>query len=189
MHVATSGPTPGARTGYAAPFLGRAHVTTSNGSVVVLPTDSVSLHVIDRDGGHTQHIELPFEPGPFRSNPAIAHRDSVLARMSDEARSQFPFAEDNLRETFGSDFPVPEHAPAFQRMVAVGAEQVWLQAFRHPGDDVTSWYVVDLPQERVVGRIELPHERVVLGGAGTRVFVLERDAFDVEVLRVYEVAR
>lgn len=34
-----------------------------------------------------------------------------------------------------------------------------------------------------------PRERIVLGGAGTRAFVLERDVFDVEVLRVYEVVR
>jgi hypothetical protein len=175
-----------ATTTYATPFLGSAHVSALAGGYGVVPLDSAIVEVRDSAGRNAATIRLPIERRRFRAEAIEIHRDSVLAVLDRDPRFGPEFGQ-RLREVY-ERIPHTELAPSVRRLATIGG-LLWVEVFPSPGYRTVEWLVVDPAAQRVRARITLPADLRVLGGDDRRLFVLARDAFDVESVRVYDVQR
>ena len=177
----------GAGSGYRTPFLGTTYVLSIEGHLVVVPLDSSFVRIGDRPTESTR-VPVPVTRRRFDRSIVDAYRDSLVATMSPEMRRRFPNAERDIRETFGSDFPIPEYAPLFADVRSVG-NKVWLQSYTSPGDAFATWYIVDPVAGELVGRVYMPVDWQVLDGRDSAtVFILRRDELDIEYVAIYELS-
>ncbi len=84
--------------------------------------------------------------------------------------------------------PVPDSLPETTAVIADRTENVaWVADFVVPGRGVARrWHVVD-PEHGVIGEVDLPEGMDLKDVRGHEILVVERDAFDVEYVRVYRV--
>lgn len=128
-------------------------------------------------GGRLERIvRRDVEPLPVTSEDIARYKEERLA-VADEAWRAF-----NERRLAG--MPFPERMPAYADLKVDSGGNLWVEAYRRPGEDPPRWSVFD-PDGRWLGVVETPpgleiyeiRDDYVLGGW--------RDAFEVEHVRLY----
>lgn len=171
-------------TTYATPFLGRAMIFAAAGKTVIVPLAAAHVVMLRPDGRRGAPVELGVARRPFDRALVDAHRDSLLALIGEQAQAM----TERVKSVFGSTFPTPRDRPFFELGRAIG-DQVWLRSFSVGSETTSTWYIFDAKAERFVARVTLPRSSRVVGGAGSRVIVLERDESNVEHVAVHLVTR
>lgn len=90
-------------------------------------------------------------------------------------------------EAFIEEAPRGERMPLFDELLLDDEGRLWAREYSLAGDMVT-WQAV-APDVGTVGRVELPRAWEVLEFGEDYVLVLERDEFDVEIVRLYRIER
>lgn len=105
-------------------------------------------------------------------------------------RQLLPIADAERRRRRRIDLesrPVPASIPATSRVLAGRNGQGWIEIFNRPDRrQNTEWLVID-PESGLLARVLTTPNTRLLDIADGRVLVLERDEFDVEYVRVYDV--
>jgi hypothetical protein len=176
----------GASATYRTPFLGSTLAGGDPETSVLIPLDSANMEIGDGRGAVTRQVPLPLARRRFSRDLVDSYRDSLIASVPPEDRAGLSRWEATMREVFGEDFPMPEYAPILHGIATAG-DHLWLQAYAPTGAALREWYAMSISEGRPVGRVSLQRGSLVMGGTEARVFVLERDEFDVEYVAVYEV--
>ena len=169
-------------TTYSTPFLGRAMIFAAAGKTVIVPLAAAHVVMLRPDGRRSTPVELGVARRPFDRALVDAYRDSLLTLIRDENTAA------RVNSVFGSTFPTPRDRPFFEFGRAIG-DQVWLRSFPVGNEPTSTWHVFDAKAERYVARVTLPRTSRVLGGAGSRLIVLERDESYVEYVAIHLVTR
>lgn len=159
-----------------------AHTVSSDGEWVASATAHpegsepyVTVEVVGRDGSHVYQRRIAFEPVPLPHGV----RDSVFEMVS--ARLKDP----QLRKLIRDRLDATEFYPPITEM-AIGRDGTLWIGLARPSDNVP--YITLASDGQLLGRIELPAGSRIAGGSAESIWVIERDAFDVESLLRYGVS-
>jgi hypothetical protein len=125
---------------------------------------------------------------PLTESTIQAVRDSIEAGLS-ELRAARPEMVTNLMNALFDPTLLPDTLPALHAAVLDDTGRIWVSAFR-PGlslsiDEGRAWHLLD-SRGAPLARIQLPPTARLAAIRGERVALIERDALDVEHVRVYE---
>ncbi|MFW6078356.1 MAG: hypothetical protein ACODAE_01965 [Gemmatimonadota bacterium] len=161
-------------------FFGRETFTALRGDrLFVADSDRYEVAAYDAAGELRALVRRTHEPVAVRSDDVEAVRDAILAGIEGEEQRR-------RREEVLAEAPSRETLPAIGDLVVDRASRIWLEAYRAPGVDERRWSVFDA-DGRWLGSLEMPVGLDVLEIGESYVLGVERDAFDVEYVRLYEV--
>ena len=142
--------------------------------------DVLSLSVYAADGRLTRLIRGSGGGRPVTTEEIEAWRAERLARRGPDAPDWYV--------EFAANAPYRETHPAFHSAVLGPDEMVWIGLATRSGEDTRRWLVIG-PDGQPRGRLDLPAEASVLAIDADRFVVLQRDALDVEEVRLYRYDR
>jgi hypothetical protein len=93
-----------------------------------------------------------------------------------------------LVERYLKHAPRGDHVPMFDKLEVSSTGRVWVREYALEGDTAT-WQVLDPDEGGTVARVTVPSSWQILRVSPTHLVVLQRDAYDVEMVRVYAVGR
>lgn len=142
--------------------------------------DSYELRVYSADGRLVGLIRRPNISHPVTPEDIHRYIESRVAATQERFRAATRRALEEM--------PFPETMPAYARILADEAGNLWVEEYRPPGGTVPRWSVFG-PAGRWLGDVTLP-ERFRLLQAGTD-FVLGvwRDDLDVEYIRIHRLLK
>jgi hypothetical protein len=183
----------GGTTGYGTPFLGQGLLAGVAGRIVHIPLGGNIVEVLNAEGVVLGRVTLPVTRPEFDRRTIDLYRESLLMQVrkgatkdSDPATVQRNI--DRINAVFGEQFPVPQRISAVEEIVVAGGV-AWLRAFAVSADTLATWFVVDPGAMRVVATARMPNSWRVLGGTRNELFVLRRDADEVEYVAVQRIRR
>lgn len=149
--------------------------SASPGRIFAAQSNEAVIHVIDLKTGSRS----AFPHGLAASRVTTAGWESAKSEFIQRA----PLAETRrLLEDVLAEVPAPDAYPPFVDMTADHAGRVWL---RLPSSGLSVlWKVLD-PDGRLVGYMRLPSSIRPLDIGESHLVALDRDALDVETIRVY----
>lgn len=93
-----------------------------------------------------------------------------------------------MQERIFAEMPFPATMPAYSRVLADAAGNLWVAEYRRPGDDQPRWTVFDL-DGRMLGTVDMPQGFSPTEIGSDYVLGTIRDELDVERVRLYELVR
>ena len=148
-----------------------------NGLLVLADGRTPSLQFYSRNGHLVRVLRWPAEVEAVTETDVLAYQRQRLAEMDGpEARSRMAKQLDA--------YPVAEQFPFVGALRVDHDQRIWVQQYRRPTDTVQAWYVFDLASE-TVSTVELGASLELMDARGHDVLVVERDALDVEHVRIY----
>ncbi|MDE2944225.1 MAG: hypothetical protein OXT63_08430 [Gemmatimonadota bacterium] len=138
--------------------------------------DILSLSVYAADGRLTRLIRGSGGGRPVTTEEIEAWRAERLARRGPDAPDWYV--------EFAANAPYRETHPAFHSAVLGPEEMVWIGLAARPGEETRRWLIIG-PDGQPQGRLDLPAEASVLAIDADRFVVLQRNALDVEEVRLY----
>ncbi len=92
----------------------------------------------------------------------------------------------NTMALFLKDAPRGDHFPLFDQVQIDDDGLVWAREYLL-ASEVAVWQVID-PETGVIGRVSIPASWNLIRPSASRLIVVERDEYDVEMVRVYRLA-
>jgi hypothetical protein len=129
--------------------------------------------------GDSLHAFRPFEASPVSQADIDGDKNRRLANIPSEARSRY--------QALFAELPYPDTFPRYSRIVGGDHDNVWVQQYRVPPDQGSSWQII-APSGDPVAALELPAGYSPYRVNGNTVIGLKRDSTDVEYVVAYEVA-
>jgi hypothetical protein len=164
-------------------FFGRSTKYVAEGARLFAgDNDAPQVGVYAQGGRLERLIRWPGVPRPVRQRDV----DSMIAARL--ARSGIPAATTLLQKMF-AEMPIPETMPAFDRIVADGSGDLWVEEYRVKGSgSLAGWTVFD-PEGRMLGTVQVPDEFSPLEIGKDYVLGVWTDDVDVQSIRLYRLAR
>ncbi len=138
-------------------------------------TDALSLSIYAADGGLKRRIHGSGGGWTVTAEEFETSRAERLTRRADPPDWYVDFVE-NLQ--------YPETHPAFHSAVLGPDEMVWIGLAARPDEETRRWLVIG-PDGQPQGSLGLPARARVLAIDADRYVLLQRDALDVEEVRLY----
>jgi hypothetical protein len=142
--------------------------------------DSAIIRVVALDGRELPAIRLPFFRIPIRRSHIAAYIEGLIARNSRVAPAQIRREYERLE--------YPEYFPVHGALIVDLDDNLWVEEYRWPGDEVSRWSVFS-PSGVAVATVTMP-PRFRISEAG-RNYVLGtwEDQDDVQHVRMYRISR
>ncbi len=142
-------------------------------------TERYEITVYDTIGAPAQVIRRDLEPAPVTASDMQAYKDMVTANRRDRSRLQA------LLDMIDG-MPVPETMPVFEAMMVDAEGNLWVRDYRCPGDDrLPRWTVFDA-DGRMLGQVITPAGFSIYEIGSDYILGRERDEWDAQHVRVYE---
>ncbi|NIW83642.1 MAG: hypothetical protein GWN18_14025 [Thermoplasmata archaeon] len=104
-----------------------------------------------------------------------------MERARDEERRR-------IYRTLYETMPFPEIMPAYEDLVVDAEGNVWVEAYRRPGDDQPRWEVFD-PRGAFLGTVLTPQRFRIFEIGSDYLLGRWADTMDVEHVRMYELRK
>lgn len=158
------------------PFMRNVHTATSGDRYWQGTNDTYELTLRRGDGTPERIVRRAMEPVPVRGAYLDSLRKVQVAENGPEAGKSL------------DDVQLPEHLPAFERLLVDDAGHLWVQRLPFPGDVPAEWDVFD-GEGKMLGTVRMP-----AGFRATHIgadFVLGvwQDEDDVEFVRMYRLSK
>lgn len=187
------GPTFGVKSGNVGlsppvPFAEHVLYAAGADALVVGTSHGTEFELFDAGGRHTRSVRAAGTPRPATERDWDAYAEDFRARRSQGAtiRGVTVDPSDNV-EAFLRRAPRGELLPLFDTVALDDLGRVWLREYA-PGSTTSVWQALP-PGAPEPARVEIPSAWQVLEFGDGYLLALERDAWDVEIVRRYEVAR
>lgn len=148
-------------------------------------TENAELRFWDADGIEVERWRVLSEPRPVTDEDWYAVRDRELADLDAETEG-LPNGWRKAAEEFWQQVERPEVWPEWSLIQGSSDGEIWLSDYRVVASQALAWRVFD-GSETLVREVETPEGFTVHWVGDGLVAGIERDDFDVEYLRVYEV--
>lgn len=161
-------------------FFGRRTFTAIRGDrLYVADNDRFEISAYDPDGGLRERIRRVHDPAAVERHHLEQAREAALAELGNEAPRR-------QREQVLAETPSRETFPAFQGFLTDRTGRLWLEEYRPPGDVDSRWSIFDA-DGRWLGSVHVPAGLRVLEIGEDYLIGVDRDAYDVEYVRVYRI--
>lgn len=163
------------------PF-GRVTVAAASAAGAWLGTgDRWTLTLRGPDGSTLRVVEGSGETRPVTSADRSAYIEDQVSRAS---------SDNDARQTRAlmDEIPFPDEYPPYRSMVADAQGGVWVQSYPAPGEDVSTWTVLDA-LGRGVARLTTPPRTRILEVGADYVLGVTLDEMDVESVTLWGLRR
>ncbi len=160
--------------------------------VAVTTTYGVGAEVLWVETGEQHGVDVQsLATGEARSftwdGPPLEMTDAFVRALKEEALRGVDDPEIRRQLERSNEIrPVPDRIPATRSVLADREGNGWVELAAVPGADGPAVWIVLTPEGRVVRRVELPRRMTLADVAADRILVVERDDFDLEYVRLYE---
>jgi len=163
-----------------APFNRSFLAAAADDRIYAAPTDSAVLYVWGSDGMPLDTLRWGETPQPVD--------DALVAAVADRETANLDAADAAQRRRSLLEDPRPATAPVFDKLVLGPDGEVWVRRFDDPRTAASEWLVFGEDGE-LRARVRTPHRQEIRAVGRERVYTLERDEYDVEYVRAYQLRR
>jgi hypothetical protein len=160
-----------------APFSPNAFFTTMGDEIVAAWSGEYSLQVHDAGGQILRIIRNAIPSREITPELRLETLDRIVA-----GRARAAAAEGS---SIDWDPPIPDRAPAFDRMFTSSLRDVWVQRFELPSDTAREWHIF-APDGRMKARLLVPTELRIHDADSGRVAGVWTGDLGVQTVRVFE---
>ena len=158
------------------PFMRNVHTATSGDRYWQGTNDAYQIVLRRPDGTPERIVRRTVQPVPVRG----AYLDSLRRVQVAESGPEAGKALDRVQ--------IPEHLPAFERLLVDDAGNLWVQQTAWPGRAPVAWDVFD-PRGTLLGTVRMPPAFRATHVGGDFVLGVWTDEDGVEYVRMYRLAK
>ena len=170
------------------PFALKTKVGPLQGGFYLARAESYEVEVYSPSGSLLYIIRRPFSNRPVRDEDQLKLKSDWLdSEASGDERVDRAWVKGSFRE-WVQEMEFPETMPAYGRIVADLAGNLWIWEYSPPGNPVSRATVFD-PDGRMLGTVETPPFTTVFQIGEDYILAFDRDALDVEHVKMFRLVK